>query len=357
MADADALESREVTTLDVNAQTPKPGAKTLYAWLSVALLFVALVVPVAQAPIIGTINVFGLQDGTAYWFLAFAIIAALATFAKFYRLLPIPGVFVIGTILYYAYHLEKLKSDLVKNMQGNMFAGLAQGMAATIHLQWGVAVLIIAGVALIVAGILRNDAETLPQLFAANRMQFIEGGIGVAVLFLGIAILPTVLPHPSSQARAQSNPVPNPFAATGAATTDDASTPAPDPKVRAMRESISVGILEKGFHNKDIYNGDFDDDFAVKTQYHNLSRKTISGVKGTLSFYDQFGSRITGFKIEYEKDLRPGAVIVVPEYYKYNQFMERDQKLRAVPLAKLKIVWEPQRVNFADGSSLSARDQ
>ena len=100
-------------------QVRKPGAKTLFAWLSVAVLFVSLVVPVAQAPIIGTVNVFGFQDGTAYWFLAFAIIAALATFAKFYRLLPLPGVLVIGTTLYYVYHLEKLKSDMVKNMEGS----------------------------------------------------------------------------------------------------------------------------------------------------------------------------------------------------------------------------------------------
>jgi hypothetical protein len=189
-------------------------------------------------------------------------------------------------------------------------------------------------------------------------MQFIEGGVGVAVLFLAIATLPTVLPHPAAQASSGSTPIPNPFTAIGGmGTRHDTSTPAPDPKVAAMRESISVGILEKGFHNKDIYNGDFDDDIAVTTQYHNLSPKTISGVKGTLSFYDQFGSRITGFRIEYQKDLRPGAVIAVPEYYKYNQFREQDQKLRATPLAKLKVVWEPERLNFADGSSLSARDQ
>jgi hypothetical protein len=189
-------------------------------------------------------------------------------------------------------------------------------------------------------------------------MQFIEGGIGIAVVFLGIAILPNVLPHSAARISGPSMPTPNLFAPMGGAgTTQDSSTPAPDPKLAAMRQSISVGILGKGFHNRNIYNGDFDDDFAVTTQYHNLSRKTISGVMGTLSFYDQFGSRITGFKIEYQKDLRPGAAVAVPEYYRYNQFVHEDQKLRETPLSKLKIVWEPKRVNFADGSYLSARDQ
>lgn len=196
--------------MEVSApQAGKSGtARTLYAWLTVALLFVSLVVPVAQAPIIGTINVFGFQDGTAYWFLGFAIIAALATFAKFYRLLALPGLLVIITTLYYVYHLEKMKSDVVKNMEGNIFSGLAQGMVDSVHLQWGIALLVIAGVALIVASLLRHDAESLPELFAANRSAFVQGGVGVAVLFLGIAILPNFLPHPFPQATGSSTPVP-----------------------------------------------------------------------------------------------------------------------------------------------------
>jgi hypothetical protein len=329
----------------------------LFAWLGVALLFVSLVVPVAQAPIIGSMNVFGFQDGTAYWFLGLAILAALATFAKYYRLLVIPGVLIVGMTLLYAYHLEETKAELVSKLQGGILSGLAYAASASIHLQWGIALLIVAGVALVVAGMLRRDAPTIPALFHANRMQFIEGGVGVVVLFIGVAALPIIVPHSPAQAQVSSNDL-SPFEGTAGATRQEGtSTPAPDPKVPAMRGTVTVGILEKGFHHKDIYNGDFDDDFAVTTQYHNLSRKTVSGVKGTLSFYDQFGSRITGFKIEYQKDLRPGAVVAVPEYYRYNQFESEDDKLRVTPLSKLKIIWEPQRINFADGSSISASEQ
>lgn len=85
-------------------------AKMIFAWASVVLLFISLVVPVAQAPIIGTINVFGFQDGTAYWFFGFAILAGIATFFKRYRLLMLPGGLVIVTMLYYVYHLEKMKA-------------------------------------------------------------------------------------------------------------------------------------------------------------------------------------------------------------------------------------------------------
>lgn len=236
-----------------------------------------------------------------------------------------------------------------------MFSGLAQGMAATIHLQWGIALLIIAGVSLIVAGILRNDAETLPQLFAANRMQFIEGGVGVAVLFLAIATLPTVLPHPPAQASTPTDPFAGLGNGSGGPTSHD--TPAPDPKVAAMRQAVSVGILQKGFRKANYEEGTYSDKFTAKLQYHNLTNKTIVGFKGAVVFYDQFGDRVQGFRVESQDNLRPGHILEEALLYDYNQFMHEDQKLRDTPLAKLKVIWQPVRVNFADGSSLSARDQ
>jgi|GEM_PF-3246140 len=336
----------------------KPGAKTLFAWLCVALLFVSLVVPVAQAPFVGNINVFSMQDGTAYWFLGFAVIAALATFVKYYRLLVIPGAVVIGTTLLYVYHFDRTKAELANSMQGNIFSGLASAASASIQLQWGIALLIIAGVGLIVAGVLRRDAEALPELFATNRMQFIEGGIGIAVLFLGVAVLPSVIPHSAANAVSSASPEPNPFAASGGGTSPhDMPTPSPDLKVEAMRKVVSVGVLEKGFRKANYEEGTYSDKFSVKLQYHNLTNKTIVGFKGVLEFYDQFGERVQGFRVESQENLTAGAVHVGDYLYDYNQFMHEDQKLRDTPLSKLKVLWEPLRVNFADRSSLSSRDQ
>jgi hypothetical protein len=239
-----------------------------------------------------------------------------------------------------------------------MFSGLVQGMAATIHLQWGIAVLIIAGVSLIVAGILSHDTETLPQLFAANRLQFIGGGVGVAVLFLVIASLSTILPHAAAQAVSQSTPNTNPFAGLGngggGPTTHD--TPAPDPKVASMRKAVSVGILEKGFRRANYEEGTYSDKFTAKLQYHNLSSKIIVGFKGLLVFYDQFGERVQGFRVESQDNLRPGHMLEEDLLYDYNQFMHEDQKLRDTPLSKLRVIWQPVRVNFSDGSSLSSDD-
>ena len=342
--------------MESTGQDRKPSARVLFTWLSVALLFVALVVPVAQAPFVGSITIFSLQDGTAYWFLGFAVIAALATFAKYYRLLVVPGLLVIGTTLFYVYHFEETKAELAASMQGNIFSGLASAASAAIQLQWGVALLIVAGAALIVASIARRDAPTLPQYLAANRLQFVEGGIAVAVVFLGIAVLPHAVPQPAVQTSGASTPVPNPFAALGDTTKADDSSPSPDPQTARMRDAVSVGLLEKGFRNANYEAGTYSASFTAKIQYHNRTAKKVIGVKGHLRFIDQFGKDFMGFNIEYQHDIAPHGIAVENADYDYNQFIPRDAKLRDTPLSRLKVVWYPTRINYADGSSSSTRD-
>lgn len=324
----------------------------LFAWIAVGLLVVSLVAPISQAPFVGSLNLFSLQDGTAYWFVGFAIAAAVATFAKYFRLLIIPGVLVIGMTLLYAYHLEQTKAELVGAMQGNIFSGLASAASASIHLQWGIALLIVAGVALVVAGIMRSDADTLPELFAANRMQFIEGGIALAVLFVGIMLLPHVVPQSAKSASA-STPGPDPFAAAGSSTANDA-TPSPDPRIARLRQAVSVGLLEKGFRKANYDQGTFSDAFTAKIQYHNLTDKKVVGIKGALRFVDQFGKEFAGFSVEYQRDIPPHGIAVEETSYDYNQFEAKDAKLRDTPLSRLKVVWHPTRINYADGSSNSA---
>lgn len=124
-----------------------------------------------------------------------------------------------------------------------------------------------------------------------------------------------------------------------------------------MRQAVSVGILEKGFRKANYEEGTYSDRFIAKLQYHNLGNKTIVGFKGGLVFYDQFGERVQGFNVESQDNLRPGKIREESLLYDYNQFMHSDQKLRETPLAKLKVIWQPQRVNFSDGSSLLAASE
>jgi hypothetical protein len=119
-----------------------------------------------------------------------------------------------------------------------------------------------------------------------------------------------------------------------------------------MKKATSVTVLEKSFHEADTSNYEYQSSFVVLLQYHNLSDRPIKAFKGGLEFYDQFGSRITGFAIEWQHPLGPGAITTERMSYDYNQFMQGDNKLRETPLRDLKTKWEPSMVIFADGSSL-----
>lgn len=172
-------------------------ARTQFAWISVLLLFISLIAPIAQAPIIGTINVFGL-GGTAYWLLGLAVAAGAAALAKLYRLLLVPGLLVIAIALFYMYLLERAKADLVRSTAGDGLGALIGAVAsASVHVQWGLPLLMLSGVALIVAGMLRNDANSLWELVEVNRIQFIEGAIGLTVLLFAVAALPSMLRYES----------------------------------------------------------------------------------------------------------------------------------------------------------------
>jgi hypothetical protein len=170
-------------------------ARTQFAWISVLLLFVSLIAPIAQAPIIGTINVFGL-GGTAYWLLGLAVAAGAAALAKLYRLLLVPGLLVIAIALFYMYLLERAKADLVRSTAGDGVGALIATLAsASVHIQWGLPLLMLSGVTLIVAGMLRNDANSFWELIEVNQIQFIEGAVGLTVLLFTVAALPSMLRH------------------------------------------------------------------------------------------------------------------------------------------------------------------
>ncbi len=176
------------------ALTGAGNARAYFAWGALALLVISLALPIVQMPFVGSQNVFGMNDGTAYWFLGAAVLGGIAIFFKRYRLLAIPGVLVLGTTLYYVYHFNAIKHDVTKGLQGNVFGGLAQGFLSTIQLQYGIAVILVAGAAIVTASFMTRDAATLPELFAANRRAFVSGAVVLAVLFLLVALAPTFLP-------------------------------------------------------------------------------------------------------------------------------------------------------------------
>jgi hypothetical protein len=110
--------------------------------IGAALVAVGLFTPIVTVPILGNVNLF--SNGTnliGIDLLVLAAIAAVLATKNRLRDLIWPGIAASGILLYefgsLQYRLAQMRESLNKDLQGNPFAGLAQGAANAIQIQWG----------------------------------------------------------------------------------------------------------------------------------------------------------------------------------------------------------------------------
>lgn len=116
--------------------------------------------PIVSLPLVGSQNYFQNGQGDGVLIVAMAVITAGMAFSKAVRFAWIPAGVAGGLLLYTLVNLMSLisdiQADIESSLEGNPFAGLAQGLAGTIQLQWGWMVML-AGVATAVYGALRKS--------------------------------------------------------------------------------------------------------------------------------------------------------------------------------------------------------
>jgi hypothetical protein len=118
----------------------------------------------------------------------------------------------------------------------------------------------------------------------------------------------------------------------------------------ALREMLIVKVFDKDFHV-----ANHQDYVTIRVQYENRSGKSISSFKGILQFNDLFGEEIAPFTISEDEPLRMGETKRQGWTLKYDQFTDRHVKFRNTALDNLKVVWKPQVIVFADGTSLEVK--
>ncbi|MFA6978927.1 MAG: hypothetical protein WC209_06335 [Ignavibacteriaceae bacterium] len=123
-------------------------------------------------------------------------------------------------------------------------------------------------------------------------------------------------------------------------------------QIQKLKNIVTVNIVRKSFSEADYskYN-------VITISINNNSDSTIIGVKGTLKISDMFGDAISNLEVKYDKILKPKERAFNTGYYDYNQFMDRDTKLKFTELEKMKVVWEPEMIIFNDGSKLVLGDE
>jgi hypothetical protein len=121
--------------------------KQITGLIGAALLFAGVFLPSVSMPFVDSMNYFqnGKADGAIIIILA--VISVILVLTKKYKGLYFIGLGSLGVMLFtfFNFHVKQMEREV----DGNLFSGLADAKVQTIQLQWGW-VILIAGAALII---------------------------------------------------------------------------------------------------------------------------------------------------------------------------------------------------------------
>jgi zinc-ribbon domain len=139
------------------------GRRKLLGLAGAAVLFVGVFIPILSVPIVGSINYFQNGRGDGVIIVVFALLAALFSARRAYRLLWIPGLACLALLVYtfisVQSKLAEAKAAMTADLADNPFKGVAEAIAGSIQLQWGWAVLVLGAVLLLVAAVMRDGGS------------------------------------------------------------------------------------------------------------------------------------------------------------------------------------------------------
>lgn len=126
-----------------------------------------------------------------------------------------------------------------------------------------------------------------------------------------------------------------------------------DAAVKAMREMVSVFLLDKTIETEKGYSGiELDRKIKISFEFKNNSAKDIAGVKGLIEIRDLFGDEISSFQISNDDTIKVGSTIKWSgsRSVKYAMGGNKDEKLADLGRDKYTLVWLPQAIVFTDGT-------
>lgn len=118
-------------------------------------------------------------------------------------------------------------------------------------------------------------------------------------------------------------------------------------RIKKLTESVIVSCFEKGYSEVD-----YQDYITYKFVILNKSDKAIRAVKGGITFTNLFDEKIKSLSFVYDKPIEAGEQVNWDANTEYNQFMSEDKTLKNKDLKDLKVVWNPEKILFEDGTTL-----
>lgn len=146
-------------------------------YVGAGLMAVGVFMPVLSLPIVGSVNYFDNGKGYGVGLLVIALLAVAVVSLRKFKLMWILGLssmaFLVYTLIRVLNEIENVKSQMIQELDGNPFAGLAEGLLDTIQVQWGWAVLFLSSVLMLLsAGLPAPDPQSaFVETETLERMQ------------------------------------------------------------------------------------------------------------------------------------------------------------------------------------------
>jgi hypothetical protein len=125
-----------------------------------------------------------------------------------------------------------------------------------------------------------------------------------------------------------------------------------DDSVRALESVLTVALVDKGFHEADVMNGDYQDQITFELAFRNNGSKSIRAVKGTLGFRNLLGDMIYSANFEHSVDIAPGQIASWSGSLDFNQFDNSLVQLREAQIHNIRLDWEPEEILFSGGNRM-----
>jgi len=108
--------------------------------------------------------------------------------------------------------------------------------------------------------------------------------------------------------------------------------------VSELRKSLTLSVYEKSFLASDFEAGRVLDSIVIKCAYQNTSSKDIRAFEGTIVFRDLFGDVIANVDLKVSDPIKAGEKATWVGTTSYNEFLERDVKLRNTELKDMRLL-------------------
>jgi len=118
-------------------------------------------------------------------------------------------------------------------------------------------------------------------------------------------------------------------------------------RIARLKNALTVTIFDKGYVEYD-----YQEYITYKFAFENKTEKEITAFTGQIMFTDLFDKEIKSLNLTYDDGVAASSIKNYSATTDYNQFMDEDQLLKSKNLKQIKLVWKPEKILFADGSTL-----